>query len=80
MAKELFSSKKLKYLNLQEIWDKKGSKEVRQEFEVFIKMVAKAVFLSAEGIYEEEVSVGSFSEDEMGLFGHSGNSFIRAYS
>ena len=32
-------------------------------FEVFVKAVSKAVFLSAEGIYEEEgVSVGSFSE------------------
>ena len=70
----------MKYLNLQEGWQKKGSKEVREEFEQFVRIVSKAVFLSAEGIYEEEVSVGCFSEDEMGPFGYTGNSFIRSYS
>lgn len=81
LARELFNSKRLKYLNLQEVWGaKKGGKELREQFEQFVKAVSKAVFLSAEGIYEEEVSIASFSEDEMGLFGNSGNAFVRPYS
>jgi hypothetical protein len=52
LARELFNSKRLKYLNLQEVWGaKKGGKEIREQFEQFVKAVSKAVFLSAEGIY-----------------------------
>lgn len=83
LAQELFSSKKLKYLNFQELrGEKKGEDVLRGQFELFMKAVSKAVFLSAEGIYEEEeqVNVGSFSEEEEGLFGWTGNRFVRAYS
>lgn len=53
MARELFNSKKLKYLNFQEIRGEKTSTvELRENFTKFVGVVAKAVFLSAEGIYE----------------------------
>ena len=82
LVRQLFASKKLKYLNFQEIKGEKVSGMMLiDNFEVFVKAVSKAVFLSAEGIYEEEgVSVGSFSEQEEGLFGESENRFVRAYS
>lgn len=82
LARELFNSKKLKYLNFQDVrGEKKAGHVLREQFELFLKAVSKAVFLSAEGVYEEEeVSVGSFFEEEEGLFGCNGNRFVRAYS
>jgi hypothetical protein len=54
LARELFISKRLKYLNFQEIRGEKSSKSILQNnFLTFIKMISKSVFLSAEGIYEE---------------------------
>jgi len=48
LARELFHSKRLKYLNFQEIHGKKSSKNVLQDqFLTFIKTISKSVFLSA---------------------------------
>lgn len=53
LARELFNSKKLKYLNFQEIRGEKASNMVlREKFERFVGVVCRGVFLSAEGIYE----------------------------
>ena len=64
MAQELFDSKKLKYLNFKDVKGQHQEEEViREKFEEFVKKVSKAVYLSAEGVYEEEgPSVLSFSE------------------
>lgn len=48
LAKELFFSRKLKYLNFQEIrGETLGGKEIQEQFELFVKSVARGVFLSA---------------------------------
>ena len=69
LAQELFDSKKLKYFNFKDIRGQKQNNQVlRQQFEQFVKIVSRAVYLSAEGVYEEEseggeeVSVPSFFE------------------
>lgn len=62
---------------------------LRQQFEQFVKLVSRAVYLSAEGVYEEEseggeeVSVPSFfeeEEEEVSENGEGMNRFARAYS
>ena len=66
LAQELFDSKKLKLLNFKDVKGQHQEEEViREKFEEFVKKVSKAVYLSAEGVYEEEgPSVLSFSEQE----------------
>lgn len=55
LARELFLSKKLKHVNLQELRSNNLNRsESISEFTGFMKAISKAVFLSAEGIYEEE--------------------------
>lgn len=54
LARELFNSKKLKYLNLQEMKQCANKQAALNQFTIFIKSISKAVFLSAEGIYESE--------------------------
>lgn len=83
LAEELFNSKKLKYLNMKEVQgEKQEEKAVRRQFEGFVKKVSRAVFLSAEGVYEEEgPSILSFSEEEEEDVSEVGmNKFARAYS
>lgn len=53
LAFELFSSKKLKYLNLQEVKGVRSKEDAKKEFVKFVKSISKAVFLSAEGVYSE---------------------------
>jgi hypothetical protein len=92
IADELFDSKKIKILNFREARRGKAQEEVlREQFQQFVGAVARAVFLSAEGVFEEEtmeVEVGSFSEgEEEEAEGEEGGScfwkrrsFVRAYS
>lgn len=54
LAKEIFNSRKIRYLNFQDIKGAKMNNRVlKEEFEKFVSLVSKGVFLSAEGIYEE---------------------------
>lgn len=63
IVEELFNSKKLKYINLQEIRCLRGKRtDAKIYFSDFLKVISKAVFLSAEGIYEETTEINSFSE------------------
>lgn len=83
LARELFHSKKFKYLNLQEVKSTNLNRsESITEFTAFLKSISKAVFLSAEGIYEEETIVSSFSEEEEDgdSFGSTGSKFARLFS
>jgi hypothetical protein len=65
LAYELFLSKRLKYLNFQNVkGEKKQKAALRANFLVFVKAVSRAVFLSAEGIFDEEIVVPDFSEEE----------------
>lgn len=60
---DLFNSKKIKYINLQEIRSLRGKRtDAKIYFSDFLKVISKAVFLSAEGIYEETTEISSFSE------------------
>lgn len=84
LAYELFLSKRLKYLNFQNVkGDKKQRAVLRANFVVFVKAVSKAVFLSAEGIFDEEIVVPDFSEEEEMDSEQSlvekGNRFVRTF-
>jgi hypothetical protein len=51
------------------------------EFTRFMKAISKAVFLSAEGVYEEETQISSFSEEEEDeSFASTGAKFARLFS
>lgn len=39
-----------------------SNRVLKEEFEKFIEAVSKGVFLSAEGIYEEQIDIPAFSE------------------
>jgi hypothetical protein len=82
LALELFLSKKLKHINLQELRNSKLNRSQSiSEFTLFLKAISKAVFLSAEGIYEEETQVSSFSEEEEDeSFPSTGAKFARLFS
>jgi hypothetical protein len=63
LGHELFYSKKLRYFNLQSVAESKAEKQVlKGHFIVLLKVLSKAVFLSAEGVYEDEVRIPIFSE------------------
>lgn len=63
LGHELFYSKKLKYLNLQGVLASKIEKQaLKEQFTVLLKAISKSVFLSAEGVYEDEVRIPIFSE------------------
>ena len=86
LAKEMFDSKKRKFLNLKEVKGKKENEgKLREEFEGFVKKVSRSVFMSGEGVYQEEevsgLELGSLSLSEKEEEVDSGmNRFARAFS
>ncbi len=85
LGHQLFYSKKLKYLNLQGVLQSKVEKqELKGQFIVLLKAISKSVFLSAEGLYEDEVRIPIFSEqdqEECEPFElEEANRFVRTFS
>jgi hypothetical protein len=55
LGRELFFSKKLKLINFQDVKGvNKDRRVMKEHFITFLKVISKSVFLSAEGIYEDD--------------------------